>query len=221
MVFLDHDTYYKAKNIALGTTQRSPLANQLALWAAAEYAIKILDIQVKKLEPPAKFSYELRVIVANAEDYRKTLLAPWERNEQLLTEFARQYLALAAQLGETQEIRLTDLHVVCTDFSDEAMTEANWKATKEFGLQVKRLYPTIWEVMSLFDSSVVFYFADAEIAANEASGVSQAVTDKYYSILKQHDDLNLFSRDNIRLLFDSKENVDKNYAGSLFYYSRG
>ncbi len=221
MVFLDHDTYYKAKNIALGTTQRSPLANQFAFWAAAECAIEILDIQLTKLEPPAKFSYELRVIVANAEDYRKTFLAPWERNEQLLTEIARQYLALAAQHGETQDIRLTDLHVVCTDFSHEAMTEANWKATKEFGLQVKHLYPTIWEVMSLFDTSVVFYFSDAEIAANEASGVSQAVTNEYYSILKQHDDLNLFSRDNIRLSFDSKENVDKNYAGSLFYYSRG
>lgn len=221
MVFLDDDTYHRAKNIALGATRRSPLVNQLALWAAAEHAIEILDTQLTRLESSARFSYELRVIVANTEDYRKTFLAPWEPNEQLLAEIARHYLAFAAQHGEIRDIRLTDLHVVCTDFSVEAMTEVNWKATKEFGLQVKRLYPTIWDVMSLFCSSVVFYYSDAEIAANEASGVSQAVTNEYYSILKQHDDLNLFSRDNIQLSFDSKEHVDRDYEGSLFYYSRG
>ena len=75
--------------------------------------------------------------------------------------------------------------------------------------------------MALFESSVVFYFSDEDIFRYLESGVSQTVTDEYYSILKKHDDLSLFTKDNLRLSFDSKENVDKNYAGSLFYYSRG
>ena len=75
--------------------------------------------------------------------------------------------------------------------------------------------------MALFKSSVVFYFSDEDIFRYLESGISQTVTDEYYSILKKHDDLSLFTKDNLRLSFDSKENVDKNYAGSLFYYSRG
>ena len=75
--------------------------------------------------------------------------------------------------------------------------------------------------MALFEFSVVFYFSDEDIFRYLESGVSQTVTDEYYSILKKHDDLSLFTKDNLRLSFDSKENVDKNYAGSLFYYSRG
>ena len=31
---------------------------------------------------------------------------------------------------------------------------------------------------------------------------------------------NYFTRENIQVKFDSKENVDKNYEGSLFYYTR-
>ena len=221
MVLLDNDVYREAKNIALGIAHRNPLANDFAAWAASEYAIRILNVQLQKLEPPSRFSYRLLVNITNTEDYQKTLLSPWERNDQLLAEMARQFLALAAKHGSAERILITDLLVTCYDFSHEAMTEANWKATEEFRAEIRRPYPIIWDVMALFESSVVFYFSDEDIFRYLESGVSQTVTDEYYSILKKHDDLSLFTKDNLRLSFDSKENVDKNYAGSLFYYSRG
>lgn len=221
MVLLDNDVYREAKNIALGITHRSPLANGFAAWAALEHAIKVLNIQLQKLEPPSRFSYRLLVIITDTDGYQKTLLSSWKPNDQLRVEMARQFLALAAKHESAEKILLTDLLVTCFDFSHEAMTEANWKATKEFRSEIRRSYPIIWDVMALFESSVVFYFADEDISRYLESGVSQTVRDEYYSVLKKHDDLNLFTKDNIRLSFDSKENVDKNYEGSLFYYSRG
>ncbi|MCB0202614.1 MAG: hypothetical protein KDI03_21285 [Anaerolineae bacterium] len=221
MVILDDDTYVSAKNIALGTTPRSQIANDFATWAASNHAIEIIDAQLHESEPPSKYGYTLRMIIANTQDYQKTNLSPWKRNEQLLTEMAEQYLVLAAGQSDTASIRPADLFVVCVDFSQEAMTEANWRATKEFGLEVKRKHPAVWDVISEFYCSVVFYFHETDIIVHEDSGLSQALRNEYYSILKTHDDLNLFSKDNICLKFDSKENVDRNYAGSLFYYSRG
>jgi len=38
--------------------------------------------------------------------------------------------------------------------------------------------------------------------------------------LKAYDVLDYFTRENISLKFDSKENLDKNYDGNLFYYTR-
>jgi len=55
---------------------------------------------------------------------------------------------------------------------------------------------------------------------NEANGVSPMILDDYYSLLKGYDELNYFTRQNIYIKFDSKENLEKNYQGSLFYYSR-
>jgi hypothetical protein len=72
----------------------------------------------------------------------------------------------------------------------------------------------------MFSSSVVFYYSDADITVNENNGISKAIMDTYYSILKKYDELNYFTRENIRLKFDSKENLDKNYQGNLFYYTR-
>jgi hypothetical protein len=72
----------------------------------------------------------------------------------------------------------------------------------------------------MFSGSVVFYYSDLDIAINESKGISKSITSDYYEILKKYDELNYFTRENIRLKFDSKENLDKNYAGSFFYYSR-
>lgn len=112
------------------------------------------------------------MIVTDAEDYQKTLLSSWKQNEQLLTEMARQFLALAVKYGSTEKIPLAELFATCYDFAHEAMTEANWKATKEFGAKIKRQYAIVWDVMSLFGSSVVFYFSDKDISTYLESGIS-------------------------------------------------
>lgn len=65
-----------------------------------------------------------------------------------------------------------------------------------------------------------FYYFDADIVVNENNGISKAITDTYYSILKEYDKPNYFTSENISLKFDSKENLDKNYQGNLFYYTR-
>ena len=134
---------------------------------------------------------------------------------------ARQFLELAGKHGQAEELQFADLTVTCYDFSREAMTEANWKATKEFREEVRHHYTIVWDVMAMFESSVVFYFSDEDISVNRETDVSEMIAHEYYSILKKHDELDYFTRENVLLSFDSKENVDKNYAGSLFYYSRG
>jgi hypothetical protein len=72
----------------------------------------------------------------------------------------------------------------------------------------------------MFTASVVFYHSDVDIMTNENNGLSNSITNDYYSILKKYDELNYYTRENISLKFDSKENLDKNFEGSLFYYTR-
>ena len=116
--------------------------------------------------------------------------------------------------------QLEDLFVIYNDFSEEAKTEANWKARPEVEAQIVGKYPAIWKVLTPFSNLIVFYYSDADIVANEAAGLSTAIADAYFSILRRYDVLGYFTRENINIKFDSKENVDANYEGNLFYYSR-
>lgn len=147
-------------------------------------------------------------------------VSPTQPNEAYQGQIALEFRRLALKHKFTDEAKLEKLFVIYNDFSEEAKTEANWKAIKEVETQIKSKYPIVWEVVSMFSGSVVFYYSHADIAVNENNGISQAITDTYYSILKKYDELNYFTRENINLKFDSKENLDKNYQGNLFYYTR-
>lgn len=216
MVLLDDEVYKETKQIVLGNANRSPLLIEFADWFMRTYSAKVLNIEFSRLKRSASGRYRLYVILDNTEDYKKggKVGSKEENQKQIAAEFQR--LAIKHQFATEEQLR--DLFVTYNDFSEEAKTEANWRAIDEVRRLVKSKYPTVWDVISMFSRAVVFYYADSEIALNKQSGMSEKIIDDYYSVLRNYDELNYFTRDNLRVRFDSKENLDKNYAGSLAYY---
>jgi hypothetical protein len=144
----------------------------------------------------------------------------FEPNEEYQSRITSEFQRLAMKHQFATEEQLRDPFVTYNDFSEEAKTEANWKAIDRFKWVAKFKYRAIWQVISMFSSMVVFYYSDSDIALNEQKGMNEKIISDYYSVLKKYDELNYFTRENIQVKFDSKENVDKNYEGSLFYYTR-
>lgn len=220
MVLLDDDVYKETKEIVLGKRKQSPLLIELSEWFSSMYSVKVLNIQFSKLKGPKESRFRLYVIIENTEDHQKMYLSPAQPKEEYQRQIALEFRKLASKHRFTDELNLENLFVIYNDFSAEAKTEANWKAVKEVVTQIKSNYPVVWDVISMFSSSVVFYYSDADVAVCENNGISKAITDTYYSILKKYDELDYYTRENISLKFDSRENLDKNYQGSLFYYTR-
>lgn len=220
MVLLGDDIYKETKEIVRGKRRPSPLVMELAEWFRIKYSVKVLNIQFSKLPGPQENRFRLYVIVENTQDYQKMYVSPSQPNEEYHAQIALEFRKLALKHSFTDEMSLENLYVIYNDFSDEARTEANWGAAQEVAAQIKRKYPVAWDVISMFSSSVVFYYADTDIGVNENNGISKAIRDTYYSILKRYDEFNYFTRENISLKFDSKENLDRNYQGNLFYYTR-
>ena len=220
MVILDDDVYNETKEIVRGKRKQSLLLLEFSDWFKSKYSVKVLNIQFSKLEGPKEDRFKLNVIIENTVDYQKMYVGLFQTNEEYQGQIALEFGKLALKYSFADKSQLENLCVIYNDFSDEAKVEANWKAAKEVKTQIKSKYLVVWDVISMFSSSVVFYYSDADIEANENNGTSKTITDTYYSILKKHDELGYFSRDNISLKFDSKENLDKNYQGNLFYYTR-
>ena len=219
MVLLDDAIYKETKKIVLGKAKRSPILIELSDWLAKMYSVKVLNFELGKLIGSPN-RYRLYIIIENTEDHQKMHVSNFEPNKEYQNQIAREFLILAAKHRFATEEQLRDLFVIYNDFSEEAKTEANWKAIDRFKWVAKFKYRAVWKVISMFSSTVVFYYSDSDIVPNEQKGLSEKIVNDYYSVLKKYDDLNYFTRENIQVKFDSKENVDKNYEGSLFYYTR-
>lgn len=219
MVLLDDNLYQETKEIALGKREIRPLLQELADWFMQSYSIAILNYHFSKLEGPGELRHRLYVIVKTNSDYQRVRTS-YGYNAVVQQQAAECFRKLSKKYHSGDEAKLANLFVAFNDFEEEAKTNANWKANDEVSTQITGAYTDVWKVISVFSRTVVFYYADADVTAYKRNGISQEIKELYYSILKNYDTLNYYTRENIVLPFDSKENLDKNYEGSLFYYSR-
>jgi hypothetical protein len=217
MVLLDNAIYEETKKIALGKSQRSPMLIEFSDWFMERFFAKVLNIEFSKLKYPKANRYRLYVIIENTEAHRKMNVGVHKPNENYQKQIASEFQRIALKYKFANEKQLDDLFVAYDDFSEEAKTDTNWKAVKEVKQSITEKYSAVWNVISPFSSSVVFYYADSDILLNENKGISRSIANDYYSILNKYDELNYFTRENISLKFDSKENLGKNYKGNLFY----
>jgi hypothetical protein len=221
MILLDDELYKETKSIVLGEHKKSELLNELSDWCMKTYSIRILNIQFSKLNEDENSSlYRLYIIVKDTEDFEKMYTAPFRLNEVYEKQITDEFRRLALKYQYTDPVNLQRFIVRFNDFSEESKTDANWQAVEEAKDSITSKYPMVWHIEAIFSSSVVFYYSDDEISRNEKAGISQKIVDDYYSILKKYDELNYFTPENLAIKFDSKENLDKNYQGSLFNYTQ-
>ncbi len=223
MLLLDDDIYYETKNFVRGEQKRSPLLIEFSDWLRSTFSVELLNFQFDNI--PYTNRLRLGLILKNTADWQ-TLRNPYywaNRPPEPLTpdqQIAQEFEKLALRHEFSHPSKLKDLFISYNDFSEEAKFEARAKAGKEIEKRIEAEFPIVWHVEGLLAYSVIFFGTNANILEFERNGISSRIADTYYAILKQYDDLNYFTRENIGLTFDSKENLDINYEGNLFYYSK-
>jgi len=219
MVLLNKDAYQETREITLGHKKKSQILIEFSDWLKDDYDIEVLNFEFGKMIRPDK-NYRLCIIVATEEDNRKMLEAPFKINTAYQQQIGEKFKELNRKYRYTDESNLMDLFVTFIDFSHEAKTLANWAAIKKARKMIMDKYDSVWDVHAQFERSVVFYYFDHQIKENEKTGTNDRITDEYYQILKECDEFDYFQPDSFLVKFDSKENLDNNYEGNLFYYDR-
>jgi hypothetical protein len=193
---------------------------ELSDWFMRIYSVKVLNIEFSKIDRK-KNRYRLYVIIEYTEDYQKMYESTFEPNVEYQRQVTDEFRKLASKYQFAREEQLEDLFVTYNDFSEEARTEANWKAALIVKWVIKWKYSVVWDVMTIFSGSVVFYYSDTDIAANESNGISKLITNDYYALVRKFDKLGYFTRENIWLKFDSKQNYYDNFQGNYYFYTHG
>jgi len=76
----------------------------------------------------------------------------------------------------------------------------------------------IWKIYTSGFGFYVFYQTDKDLIANQENGINENVKKMILLSIKELDEFDFYKEDYI--VFDSKENLDKNYSGNLYYYLR-
>ena len=216
---LDDDVYEETKRIVQGKVKKSPVLAELSDWFRSTYSVNVLNFQFGKPEVSKIRGYRLYVILETTEDFQKMFLSPMQLNEEYEAQICAEFKRIALKHQFATKEQLTGLWVRYNDFSVEARTDANSRVIKQAKSRLMESYPTVWSVIGDgFQGAVVFYYTDKDVLENQKSGVSKLIEEDYYSLLKEFDELNIFTRDTMNLKFDSKENLDKKYEGNLYYY---
>lgn len=76
----------------------------------------------------------------------------------------------------------------------------------------------IWKIYTSAFSFYIFYNTEKDKMTNQQNGINEDIKKMILSSIKEVDEFDFYKEDYIT--FDSKENLDKNYSGNLYYYLR-
>jgi len=223
MLFGNPELYKRARQAKLGNSCLSGPLEEIRLWVNSRYSINVIDVVYDTIDlGPHEGRPRLNLIIETTQDYGKLNkdiinLKP-NINRSILNTFSR----IVAGSASPSQYDTDNIHLITDDFSREAMGRAAERFIRNETQAVVNKFPNanIWEISGHSTLIVVFYYKEGEISQNQKNGQNEAIRKVCYEGVKWYDEFDYFCPENFSLKFDSKENVDKNYEGSMFYYWR-
>lgn len=222
MVLVGDREYNETLQILRGKKELAPIYLELKNWLIERFGVTAYNFVFEKIKyNNPENRYQLYILLSSTKDYHKMHekgYCSYDRKKQ--DEISRQFNELALKYEFAHESKSKDVWICYNDFSVEIKTDVNSRAYKEIGNSIKEKYGkySLWELCPAFTSVVVFYQKDSHIKKNSENGISDMIRKDYFEVLLKCDEFNVYKTDEFIMTFDSKENLDKNYSGNLYYY---
>lgn len=223
MLFGNPKLYARARNAKLGRLSLSGPLEELRSWVNSQYSINVLDVVYDTIElGPHEGRPRLNLIIETTEDYDKLHKDIFTLKPDIRRSILNRFSRIVAASSSPAEFNTDNVHLITDDFSREAMGQAAEQFLRNAGQGVRAEFPdaNLWDISGHSALIVVFYHKDDDITRNQKNGQSDAIRRRCYDGVKPYDEFGYLTPDNFTLKFDSKQNVDENYEGSMFYYWR-
>ncbi len=243
MFFIDKNSFESTLSLLKGETVLSPMFTELKQFMEEEFELTIYNISFEKF---SRFTKPKKNSLAFGKKYRlifqvASISERESMQNKIPVELPNQHQGFRLENDEYKQGKvLTKFLELSKKYSFETRIKENeiwidyfywflidYKSyiveciNKEFSEEIISRYKTnagIWKILKNGSGMIVFYQTEEQKALNEQNGVSKRITDEYYSMIKKTDEINLCQKN--MLIFDTKENLDKNYGGSLYTYMR-
>ena len=207
-------SYKETKLIKQGKAVINPDFAPLAAWIDKTYNVQtmniVYDVVAYDKQPRLEILFEYG---RDAEKFRYSA----ERKKAIIHTFATTFNNAGKYCTEK-------MFVIFDAFASIAIEEAHGHIST---FQLEQLQDALniealWKMSYSdgFDMVTFFFYTDQQVQENTGNGMKEMLADRYFQVLKSHDEFNYMKRENFIVGLDSKENLDKNYSGSLLNYNR-
>ena len=200
--------YNQISDIMLGRREESALAKRLKERFSL-YGIQVLEVYHFRTQR----GYQCKIYIE-----RETL--PASRFRQISKDEEAFVRGALEKAGVKEKLDTIDIRFA--DFISHAKYQIMWQAVQIISEKQEQQYPDVWKFHKSYGgSAVVFYFTDKDVKRKEINGRSQEIRRQFHDTICDYDELRLFGAlESVRIRFDSKERLDRDFGGSIFGYDR-
>lgn len=239
MIWIDKNAFKETYSILKQETSMKPIFADLKQFIEDMYSINVLNIVYEKIKFKSNknsyiygkkyrlicyvSSYDEREKMQNRVDVQldnfpnaHKMVNDKDIQNNILDEFFQLSLKYNFKINVKKEDIWVDYYYW---FSTEYMSLIVSKIQKkliEDVLSKYKIKANIWDIHTGTFGIVVFYDTDFNKMINLQNGISEEIKNEIYSKVKQLDEFDFYKEEYIS--FDSKENLDKNFQGNLYYY---
>lgn len=220
IVFISREQYELMAGIKRGTREMDSLFAELICWIKSSFGISVVYFVHEEQSQPQRCLL-LRMFLETMKEIQDIALDTQNRHLNFChqEEIRAQFIKLVRTYKRENEFFLKNIRIIAWNFDDLAKEDAYGKANLEIKDHIRSNYADapIHNIYTIF-SLAVFYHTDEQLAECQRNGTSGRIKADYYYFLKKYDEFNLFTPENFHCIFDSHENVEKNYQGNYYYY---
>ena len=237
MMLMTSDKEYKeTKLIKQGKRKLNPDFVRLVDWINEKFEVSVINIfydTIDKKENRPRLSIILEYHIDELKFRNGGYLGNYNHKKQKIIadkfkEIVNRENCIKTILGklfnEKTDLKYNtdNIFVIFTSFEPLAKNEVNSiipKAEIE-NLEKELNCNDLWNIYRQFSRTIFFFHTDEQVQDYLKNGKIEEFSKIYFNILKKYDEFGYFDKENFSVEFDSKENFDKKYESSWFYYSR-
>jgi len=216
-MFMEEKLYLQTRSLKRGQSSLDPVLAGVCQRVYDRLGVRPLNLLYDRNDiGPNKGKPRLNVIFDTNEDYyhvhKNWLVMRSAAKKVILQEWAER------SHGETHET--ADVHLISDCFAAAAISRASEMMRTNHEIELLHCFANenVWAIHGVGWATVVFF--DTELSKDNAakSGVTQTIESACYKLLKTYDEFDYLSREQFGVNFDSKEVLDRDFEGNLYYY---
>jgi hypothetical protein len=217
-VFLDSEVYAQTCKLKRSGSTLEPAFNQLADFMKIKYQAEMLNYILEDAEHTPK----LNIILNTTKQYNKMhdRKNSYSYNQKYREAIRLHFKEIVKESGLKVSFSIDDLFICYTDFEFEAGERAVKQMLHDHHDKLAARFHShnLWDIIGRFSSINVFYLTNADVKHNKANGNCEELKAELNRAIKDYDEFDYFSDDSLQVYFDSKQNLDHQYEGNLYYY---
>jgi hypothetical protein len=210
--------YLTAKQIKKGEKSIPHPYSELADWIRSKYSVNVLNVSYCKIEPDnrPRLSIDLETEGDRQVFERSQFCVDSKKSSAVISKFKE--IAEDACL----DLSFQNIFAIFSAFEPIARIEANENVPETIANKLIKQFrnENIWCIQKMFSALIIFYYSENEKDHADKTGMTAQYLNAYAEIIEPYDEFGYLSKNPLIPEIDSKENFDRNYNGSWFYYWR-